>query len=203
MAKTQYQLLTQNFSLANSCRFPQKKITMSIKKYNSSMSVEINFGTQNSLRVNGDDPEHVLGIFEELKREIELSKPKGEFIRYLGKTLFGHFLIAIFCAAFVYSIFDIGLNVTYELLPDFKNSEAASTIALIGWILVLVFFAGSPIILPMAIEKHYPSFEFSGTNSRQKFAQFMGPKTIAGFIVLPILLNLVSAFLKDIHLLLK
>ncbi len=180
-----------------------KTIRMSIGNHNSPISVQIDFGTHNTLRVNGDDPERVLGIFEELKREMRLLRPRGELITYLGGTFFGQFLLAILCAAFVFSIFDIGLSLSFEVFPDFKGSKAASTIALLGGALMLMSFAAGPMVIPGVIRKYYPPFEFTVTYGNPKFTQRIGLKTVAGLIVLPILINLVSAFIKDgIHLLL-
>ena len=172
-------------------------IGMSVRGHDSPIRIRLDFGKQNLLSVDGNDPERVVGTFSELKREIEYFEAKGELIANFGKTIIGWFLSGILFAAFIFSIFDIALDLAYKMSPEFRGSEAATTIVAIGWGLVFVSLCGAPIVVDRMLTKLYPPFEFLGGLSHSGLARRMGGGTIVVLVVLPIVINLISGFIRD------
>ena len=180
-----------------------KLIKMSIRKYDAPVSMQITLGEDNTLNADGSDTERVLGMYSELKSEIERLEAKGEFVANVGKSDVGFFLSSILSAALVYFTLDTSLDLAYNAWPDFKASGTATAMVTVGWVLVFVSLFVCPIIIRKVLAKSYPSFEYVGGLSYQRSTlQRSTRRRVGGVVIMifliPILLNLIAGFLQDI-----
>ncbi|MCP5231035.1 MAG: hypothetical protein H6948_02905 [Zoogloeaceae bacterium] len=176
-------------------------ITMGIDKYRSPVSINLVIGRSYSpevfLEVTGSDTDKAIGVFSEIKREIEQREIPGDFFIKFADGFIGYMTLAFIAAAVVYSLFDFPLEMAYHYNPGFKESELAETIRNIGKFTVMGVFALGGGLINKLVTKALPKIEFAGRleSSGKQQKKILG--TIFTLLVLPIALNLASSFIKD------
>ena len=137
-------------------------------------------------------------LFRDLERDLAARQVFGQWLLLAKDKFWAMFLVGMFSAAAVYSVFDIVLDLWAQLHLEFRMSTGHLVMSGIG--LAVVFFSlfGGPVWFKGAIEKHLPPVEFTG--------RFTGRKTldrrmffwVAILFLVPIFVNIFSELLLDI-----
>jgi hypothetical protein len=202
-------LRTSNIEIFNSDDLPTCLSTVSINYLNyeapvsCSVTLSSKINKSAKIEVDGTDTDTVTALFHELEREIKtkisaLSKlylfsEKG-FLPFFAI----HFFTGIACAAAIYSIFDIPLDLINQSNAQFKDTFNYKLIAGFGGICIGFAFFGGIFIFEAVVKKSFPPVEFSGRLADPSKPSRKRLVFIMLFIIIPILVNVSSGLITDI-----
>ncbi len=137
-------------------------------------------------------------LFRDLERDLAARQVFGQWLLLAKDKFWAFFLVGMFSAAAVYSVFDIALDLWALLHPEFRMSTGHLVMTGIGFAVVFFSLFGGPVWFKDAIEKHLPPVEFTGRLAGRKT---LGQRTfywVAIFFLVPIFVNIFSKLLLDI-----
>ena len=135
------------------------------------------------------------GIFREFQREVEFREVRGKGFKVFAESFIGHSLFSILCAMSVYSAFDIPLDLIYSWRPDLK--DVLLPVVFIGGICMVIAFFGGGFFVNSILTKIIPPIEFAGKLAGASSKTSKRLKWCFLILFLPIILSVISAFIKD------
>ncbi len=137
-------------------------------------------------------------FFRDLVRYLAARQVFGQWLLLAKEKIWVWYLVGMFSAAVVYSVFNIALHGWALLQPEFRMSTGYLVMTGIVFVMVIFSLFGGPFWLYNAIEKHLPPVEFTGRLSGRNI---LGQKTfywVAILFLVPIFVNILSVLLLDI-----
>ena len=206
IGSTAYRANSADFFISDQLPQSIKSVVISFSKYNSPISCRVTLWAipvrAAQIDVDGTDTNTVAAIFHELQRELRARETGMSKIVLLSQkktfsSLVFHFIYSIIAAASIYSVFDVSLTLFQKLNPGFNQTLAYKTVANIGWLCVMIGFFAGGYVLNGYLAKCFPSVEFAGRlsdPSRRSRGLFL---FIVFVILLPIVLNVISALIIE------
>ena len=182
-------------NVAISYRHHRPTITCELSNQHNPFSQEV--GGSLMLSVNGEG-HGVEQLFRDIERDLAARQVFGGWLLLAKEKFWAMFLLSIFSAAVVYSVFDIAIDSWAQFHPEYLGSTGHEVMVSIGLAVMLVGLFGGPFWFSRAIKKHLPPIEFAGRLASRKT---LGRKTFSWVAILclvPIFVNIFSELLLDI-----
>ena len=176
-----------------------RSVKFSLRFIDTKTRVELDLPAQDKnyakLYVRSNDDIQASGIFHEFVNELKSYEVWGRGFKNFAHGIIGRLLFSTICALSVFSVFDIPLDLISSWNPDLK--KALLPIVFIGWVCVIVaFFEGGDFVNKI-LDKAIPAIEFTGKLGTASSKSMMLLMKWITYIFLPIILNVISAFIKD------
>ena len=182
-----------------------ENVAISYSDYSAPIKCELTNHYQRSQKVHGSFMLTVEGtgqgveqLFRDLESDLAARQVIGQWLLLVKDKFWADFLVSMFSAAAMYSVFDIVLDLWALLQPEFRMSTLHQVLTGIGFVMIFVSLFGGPVWLYKTIEKHLPPVEFTG---RLAGRNTLGQKPfywVAILILVPIFVNIFSELLLDI-----
>ena len=147
------------------------------------------------LRVQSNNEMQASGIFREVGRAVEAHEIWGKGFRIFADSIIGYALFSVLCTMSVYSVFDVPLDLIYLWRPDLK--DVLLPVVLIGWICMGIAFFGGGFFVNYILGKIIPPIEYTGELAGASSKTAKRLKWWFFILFLPIILSVISAFIKD------
>ena len=178
-----------------------KSINFSLRNHTDTI-IEVDFPEPNGiyqkyarLRVQSNNEMQASGIFRELAREVEAHEIWGKEFKNFADSFIGYVLFSILCTMSVFSVFDIPLDLIHLWRPDLKN--VLMPIVYIGWICIFITAFAGGYFVNMLLSKLMLPIEYTGKLAGASAKAAKRLKWCFLILFLPIVLSVISAFIKD------
>ena len=134
-------------------------------------------------------------FFENLEEKWSSHEVWGKGFKVFADSFMGYSLFSILCTMSVYSVFDIPLDIIYLWRPNLK--DVLLPVVYFGSFCMLIAFFGGGFFVNSILSKIILPIEYTGELAGASTKAAKRLKWCFIILLLPIILGVISAFIKD------
>ena len=182
-----------------------RSVSIKYNHYDEPIDCSLSFvtGTSGSVKlsVEGGAPE-VPGLFEDLEKALKEKRVFGHTLVVVADKFWFVLALSLFVAAFIYLIFDLWLDFWSDLVPDFGGSRAHTTIALVGWVTIMLTIMSGAFWGEAVTKKLLTPVQFTGRISDPSTKSRKVKYWVVTLVLLPLVVGVFADAIYEIFKLL-